>query len=93
MFSVSTRSNDRLKRVLIVITDGRSNSNNRQPESVAPEFALLSVERFVFGVRNIYKPELDAIASPPADTHVFIMKDFEIFTQFAEAFTPSKNKF
>ena len=74
MFSVSTRSNDRLKRVLIVITDGRSNSNNRQPESVAPEFALLSVEKFVFGVRNIYKPELDAIASPPADTHVFIMK-------------------
>ncbi|XP_062519220.1 complement factor B-like [Corticium candelabrum] len=90
MFTASTRNNNRLKRVLIVITDGKSNSNRRTPESVALELAHISVERFVFGVGNIYKPELDAIASPPSDTHVFIMTNFKIFTQFAETITPKK---
>ena len=93
MFTASTRNNNRLKRVLIVITDGKSNSNRRTPESVALELAHISVERFVFGVGNIYKPELDAIASPPSDTHVFIMTNFKIFTQFAETITPSINEF
>ena len=89
MFISSARNESRLKRILILITDGRSNSNSKQPQSIIPEFARLSIERFVFGIGNVYKPEIDAIASPPIESHVFNVKNFSIFNEFAEFLAPS----
>lgn len=89
MFTSSTRSGSRLKRVLILITDGRSNSHPRRPEEVVPQLASHSVERFAFGVGNAYQPEINAIASPPTDAHVFNVTDFSVFHEFADAIIPS----
>ena len=91
MFITSKNDNSRLKRVLILITDGKSNANKRRPEEVARELARHSVETFVFGIAKVAKPELNDIASPPSDTHVFYVSHFSVFKEFSEAVTSSIN--
>lgn len=90
MFRSGTRTEDSLKRVLILFTDGRSNHHPRPPKKIVPELAKLSVERFVFGVGNVNQEELTAIASPPTDAHKFSVQDHSVFREFADAITPSK---
>ena len=90
MFLSSPRNVTRLKRVLILVTDGHSNTHKIEPEAVVPRLAYYSIDRFVFGVGNNINPhELEAIASPPSDRHVFNVSSFGAFASFSEFLRPS----
>ena len=92
MFLSNERKVSRLKRVLILVTDGRSNTHPIKPDDVylTSNLSSHSIERYVFGVGNrINENELQAIASPPSDRHVFYVSSFSVFTKFAEFVRPS----
>ena len=92
MFLSNKRNQARLKRVLILVTDGRSNTHRIQPSATVPDLARNSIERFVFGVTNhVNNYELQAIASPPHERHVFHVSSFTAFKNFAEFLRPSNH--
>lgn len=91
MFEASPRRVQRLKRVLILVTDGKSNRQPKRPELVADELGSIFVERYAFGIGRFNRTELNAIASPPSDYHVFIVTTFSVFKQFADLLRPSKS--
>ena len=87
MFLSSRRNASRLKRVLILITDGRSSRHSIRSglADMVPDLARHSIERYVFFVGNrVNGNELRAIASPPRDRHVFSVTTFSVFQHFAE---------
>lgn len=88
MFQNGRQQNTR--RVVILITDGRSNCQSRSPVSVAQDLRGLGVETFVFGIGRINLVELNGIASPPSDTHVFLVSDFQQFRELANSIAPGK---
>jgi hypothetical protein len=91
IFLSSPRNVARLKRVLIMVTDGRSTNKTHRlsPKEVVPQLANNSIEIFVFGVgRKTKEEELEAIASPPAHRHVFLTVNFKDFQNFAEYVRP-----
>ena len=90
MFLSNHRNVSRLKRVLILVTDGQSNLHRIKPAAVVPELARHSIERYVFSVGNcININEIRAIASPPPDRHVFSVSSFTVVATFAEFIGPS----
>ena len=92
MFLSSPRNVERLKRVLILVTDGHSNTHKTKPADMVGQLASHSIERYVFSIgthTNIN--EIRAIASPPSDRHVFNVSSFKVFAKFAEFVKPSKN--
>ncbi|XP_046856051.1 vitrin-like [Xenia sp. Carnegie-2017] len=76
------RSPQDAKKVLIVLTDGRSLDSIRQP---AKRLKKQGVVIYTIGVGSaIFKYELNTMASLPKKDHVFLMNDFKELTSLAE---------
>ncbi|XP_056421865.1 collagen alpha-1(XII) chain isoform X3 [Hyla sarda] len=73
-------------RVMILITDGKSSDAFKDP---AIRLRNADVEIFAVGVKDAVRSELEAIASPPADTHVYTVEDFDAFQRISFELTQS----
>ncbi|XP_053566419.1 collagen alpha-1(XII) chain isoform X2 [Bombina bombina] len=82
--SKGARSN--VPRVMILITDGKSSDAFKDP---AIKLRNSDVEIFAVGVKDAVRTELEAIASPPADTHVYTVEDFDAFQRISFELTQS----
>ncbi|XP_075058737.1 collagen alpha-1(XII) chain isoform X1 [Mixophyes fleayi] len=82
--SKGARSN--VPRVMILITDGKSSDAFKDP---AIKLRNADVEIFAVGVKDAVRTELEAIASPPADTHVYTVEDFDAFQRISFELTQS----
>uniref|UniRef100_A0A4W3HLK4 Collagen alpha-1(XII) chain n=1 Tax=Callorhinchus milii TaxID=7868 RepID=A0A4W3HLK4_CALMI len=68
-------------KVLVVVTDGRSQDEVKQP-ALALQEAGYSV--FVVGVADVDFTELRNIASKPSDKHLFVVDDFDAFAKIED---------
>ncbi|XP_077162695.1 collagen alpha-1(XII) chain isoform X2 [Paroedura picta] len=73
-------------RVMILITDGKSSDAFKDP---AVKLRKSDVEIFAVGVKDAVRSELEAIASPPAETHVYEVEDFDAFQRISLQLTQS----
>lgn len=73
-------------RVMILITDGKSSDAFKDP---AIKLRNANVEIFAVGVKDAVRSELEAIATPPADTHVYTVEDFDAFQRISFELTQS----
>jgi hypothetical protein len=74
------------RKVLIVLTDGQS-SGVDQP---AQQLKSIGVIIFSIGVGSgIRVSELETMASPPADEHVYLLKNFNELSTLAEKLSSS----
>lgn len=73
-------------RVMVLITDGKSSDSFR---SAATALREIDVEIFAVGVKDAVRSELEAIANPPADTHVYEVEDFDAFQRISKELTQS----
>lgn len=73
-------------RVMILITDGKSSDAFKDP---ATRLKNSDVEVFAVGVKDAVRSELEAIASPPTDTHVYTVEDFDAFQRISNELTQS----
>ena len=65
------------KKVLFIITDGRSNRQTYNPTTEAQLLKDSGVEIFAFGIgKRVHDPELTAIASEPTKAHKFRVETF-----------------
>lgn len=71
-------------RVVILITDGKSSDAFRDP---AAQLRSSDVEVFAVGVKDAVRSELEAIASPPAGSHVYTVEDFDAFQRISKELT------
>ncbi|XP_041941676.1 collagen alpha-1(XIV) chain isoform X3 [Alosa sapidissima] len=71
-------------KIGILITDGKS-----QDDVIPPAQSLRDegIELFAIGVKNADESELQSIASPPIDTHVYNVADFNIMSSIVEGLT------
>ncbi|KAG7465749.1 hypothetical protein MATL_G00156840 [Megalops atlanticus] len=84
---VTTRgARPNVPRVMILITDGKSSDAFRDP---AERLRNSDVEIFAVGVKDAVRSELEAIANPPADTHVYTVEDFDAFQRISKELTQS----
>jgi len=75
LFSQSPSS---AKKVLFIITDGRSNRQTHDPATEAQLLKNSGVEIFAFGIgNNIYDAELTTLASVPLKKHRFKVETFD----------------
>lgn len=88
VFSPLSGSRPNVKKILIVITDGKSNDRNTLP--TATNLAdQKKIVRFAIGVGDAFsdedaQKELKLIASPPADDFVFRVESFEALEKIRE---------
>uniref|UniRef100_A0A3Q4H4L4 Collagen alpha-1(XII) chain n=1 Tax=Neolamprologus brichardi TaxID=32507 RepID=A0A3Q4H4L4_NEOBR len=73
-------------RVMVLITDGKSSDSFRD---AATKLRNIDVEIFAVGVKDAVRSELEAIANPPADTHVYEVEDFDAFQRISKELTQS----
>ncbi|TTT46706.1 Collagen alpha-1(XII) chain [Bagarius yarrelli] len=73
-------------RVTILITDGKSSDAFKDP---ATRLRDSDVEIFAVGVKDAVRSELEAIANPPAKTHVYTVEDFDAFQRISKELTQS----
>ncbi|XP_063079246.1 collagen alpha-1(XII) chain isoform X6 [Engraulis encrasicolus] len=73
-------------RVMILITDGKSSDAFKDP---ANKLRNSDVEIFAVGVKDAVRSELEAIASPPTETHVYTVDDFDAFQRISNELTQS----
>ncbi|XP_076129262.1 collagen alpha-1(XII) chain isoform X2 [Alosa pseudoharengus] len=73
-------------RVMILITDGKSSDAFKDP---AVKLKNADVEVFAVGVKDAVRSELEAIASPPTETHVYTVEDFDAFQRISNELTQS----
>nr|XP_061786873.1 collagen alpha-1(XIV) chain-like isoform X1 [Nerophis lumbriciformis] len=85
-FKAESGSRPDVPKVAILITDGKS-----QDDVVAPAQSLrdAGVEVFAIGVKSADEDELKAIASPPEDSHVYNVADFNVMSDIADVLTRS----
>uniref|UniRef100_H3CW87 Collagen type XIV alpha 1 chain n=1 Tax=Tetraodon nigroviridis TaxID=99883 RepID=H3CW87_TETNG len=83
-FKPESGSREGLPKIGILITDGKS-----QDDVVPPAESLRNagIELFAIGVKNADENELQSIASPPEDTHVYNVADFSVMNSIVEALT------
>ncbi|KFP75574.1 Collagen alpha-1(XII) chain, partial [Acanthisitta chloris] len=86
VFVTSKGSRPNVPRVMILITDGKSSDAFKEP---AIKLRDADVEIFAVGVKDAVRTELEAIASPPADTHVYTVEDFDAFQRISFELTQS----
>ncbi|EAW48748.1 collagen, type XII, alpha 1, isoform CRA_a [Homo sapiens] len=86
IFVPSKGSRSNVPKVMILITDGKSSDAFRDP---AIKLRNSDVEIFAVGVKDAVRSELEAIASPPAETHVFTVEDFDAFQRISFELTQS----
>jgi len=71
-----------IPRVVVLITDGRS---NHFPITIpARDLLATGVTVYTIGVGNVYTPELNQIASDPDDDHSFLLRSFNDAAAFVE---------
>uniref|UniRef100_A0A8C1JPH5 Collagen alpha-1(XII) chain n=1 Tax=Cyprinus carpio TaxID=7962 RepID=A0A8C1JPH5_CYPCA len=73
-------------RVMILITDGKSSDAFKDP---ATKLRNTDVEIFAVGVKDAVRSELEAIANPPVETHVYTVEDFDAFQRISNELTQS----
>ncbi|XP_047466383.1 collagen alpha-1(XII) chain isoform X2 [Mugil cephalus] len=73
-------------RVMVLITDGKSSDSFKD---AATKLRNIDVEIFAVGVKDAVRSELEAIANPPADTHVYEVEDFDAFQRISKELTQS----
>uniref|UniRef100_A0A3Q2Z6X3 Collagen, type XIV, alpha 1b n=1 Tax=Hippocampus comes TaxID=109280 RepID=A0A3Q2Z6X3_HIPCM len=85
-FKAESGSRAHVPKVAILITDGKS-----QDDVVPPAQTLrdAGIRVFAVGVKNADEDELKAIASPPADTHVYNVADFDVMSNIVDVLTRS----
>ena len=72
------------KKVLFVVTDGKSNKQKYMPTTEAGLLKKDGVEIFTFGIGNsVDYEEVVAIASQPTKTHKFWLKTFKDFSKLS----------
>ncbi|XP_069786793.1 collagen alpha-1(XII) chain isoform X2 [Narcine bancroftii] len=80
--SKGARSN--VPQVMVLITDGKSSDAFKNP---ALRLRDMGVEIFAVGVKDAVFSELVAIASPPENTHVYQVDDFDSFQRVSTKLT------
>ncbi|XP_077414909.1 collagen alpha-3(VI) chain-like isoform X2 [Vanacampus margaritifer] len=73
-FTAEFGSRANVPKVLILITDGQSSTNVSAPAQALRD---AGIQVFAVGVGNANEDELREIASPPPETHVFNVVDFD----------------
>nr|XP_043903464.1 collagen alpha-1(XII) chain-like isoform X1 [Solea senegalensis] len=73
-------------RVMVLITDGKSSDSFKD---AATRLRNIDVEIFAVGVKDAVRSELEAIANPPSDTHVYEVEDFDAFQRISKELTQS----
>ncbi|TMS21360.1 Collagen alpha-1(XII) chain [Larimichthys crocea] len=73
-------------RVMVLITDGKSSDSFK---NAATNLRNIDVEIFAVGVKDAVRSELEAIANPPSDSHVFEVEDFDAFQRISKELTQS----
>nr|XP_023970152.1 collagen alpha-1(XII) chain isoform X1 [Chrysemys picta bellii] len=86
VFVINRGSRPNVPRVMILITDGKSSDAFKEP---AIKLRESDVEIFAVGVKDAVRTELEAIASPPAETHVYTVEDFDAFQRISFELTQS----
>lgn len=86
VFVENRGARSKVPRVMILITDGKSSDAFKDP---AIKLRNSDVEIFAVGVKDAVRTELEAIASPPADTHVYTVEDFDAFQRISFELTQS----
>uniref|UniRef100_A0A674PJM5 Collagen type XIV alpha 1 chain n=1 Tax=Takifugu rubripes TaxID=31033 RepID=A0A674PJM5_TAKRU len=83
-FKPESGSREGLPKIGILITDGKS-----QDDVIPPAESLRNagIELFAIGVKNADENELQSIASPPEDTHVYNVADFNVMNSIVEGLT------
>uniref|UniRef100_A0AAR2KZ53 Collagen alpha-1(XII) chain n=1 Tax=Pygocentrus nattereri TaxID=42514 RepID=A0AAR2KZ53_PYGNA len=86
IFVASRGARDNVPRVMVLITDGKSSDSFKDS---AANLRNADVEIFAVGVKDAVRSELEAIANPPADNHVFEVEDFDAFERISKELTQS----
>ncbi|XP_061680396.1 collagen alpha-1(XIV) chain-like [Syngnathoides biaculeatus] len=83
-FRAESGSRADVPKVAVLITDGKS-----QDDVVPPARTLrdAGIRVFAVGVKNADEGELKAIASPPADRHVYNVADFDAMSDIVDVLT------
>ncbi|XP_053719022.1 collagen alpha-1(XIV) chain-like [Synchiropus splendidus] len=83
-FKSESGSRSGIPKIGILITDGKS-----QDDVIPPAQSLKDsgVELFAIGVKNADENELRAIASPPEETHVYNVADFNVMSDIVDGLT------
>lgn len=76
-------SEERVPRVLVIVTDGRP--QDRVAE-VAAQARARGIEIYAVGVQRADVGSLRAMASPPLDQHVFLVESFDLIKEFGLQF-------
>ena len=91
LFSQSTRDT---KKVLFIITDGKSNRQAYDPATEAQLLKRSGIEIFAFGIgRNVHDPELDSLSSAPISSHKFNVESFDDVSQISHLLEGKSNDF
>ncbi|XP_051954309.1 collagen alpha-1(XII) chain isoform X2 [Xyrauchen texanus] len=72
--------------IMILITDGKSSDAFKDS---AARLRNSDVEIFAVGVKDAVRSELEAIANPPVETHVYTVDDFDAFQRISNELTQS----
>ncbi|XP_062981009.1 collagen alpha-1(XII) chain isoform X2 [Elgaria multicarinata webbii] len=86
VFVTSKGARENVPRVMILITDGKSSDAFKDP---ALKLRNSDVEIFAVGVKDAVRTELEAIATPPTETHVYTVEDFDAFQRISFELTQS----
>ncbi|CAG5866270.1 unnamed protein product [Menidia menidia] len=86
IFIQARGARENVPRVMVLITDGKSSDSFKD---AATNLRNVDVEIFAVGVKDAVRSELEAIANPPADTHVYEVEDFDAFQRISKELTQS----
>ncbi|XP_053093288.1 collagen alpha-1(XII) chain isoform X3 [Pangasianodon hypophthalmus] len=86
IFVSSRGARQSVPRVMVLITDGKSSDSFKD---AATNLRNTDVEIFAVGVKDAVRSELEAIANPPAENHVFEVEDFDAFERISKELTQS----
>ncbi|XP_076017716.1 collagen alpha-1(XII) chain isoform X2 [Genypterus blacodes] len=86
IFINSRGARQNVPRVMVLITDGKSSDSFKD---AATKLRNTDVEIFAVGVKDAVRSELEAIANPPSDTHVYEVEDFDAFQRISKELTQS----
>ncbi|KAL4649016.1 collagen alpha-1(XII) chain-like isoform X1 [Arapaima gigas] len=86
IFVTNKGARTNVPRVMILITDGKSSDAFKDP---ATRLRNSDVEIFAVGVKDAVRSELEAIANPPVETHVYTVEDFDAFQRISKELTQS----
>ena len=78
-FSPAYGARNDVAKIAIILTDGTSNSFNNTIQQAAL-LKQAGVTVFAIGVGNVYQQELEAIASQPISSHMFVIGNYTALT-------------